>query len=330
VDANVSPVSAYAGVRAALTAQQRRIGLRGRVVMVGRDIGTVVLPEADLKIYLDASAEERARRRYAELIGRAGPWVVMGGFGFLTAAAIAAGRVGYSLTALLEPRYASLTGWVLVSVIMLASSLRDRLATAGAARGSVAICGAVALLYALSFPHHLAAIRVKHRERLQSEAVYMFADAATSGWPMVPPWLDWPAIKREMSNAEAQGWRRKRPAAPTWVDDGSPGTPCTSGAVEFVTTIGPRLMAGGWAVLPKSTRAADAVMLTSGPARRIVALQPPLIGRGDVGERFRTEDALVSGWVIDLRLAPGGEPFDFWSLDASTLQAYRLCRADQD
>jgi cytidylate kinase len=70
VDANVSPVSTYRGVRLALTAQQRRIGLRGRVVMVGRDIGTVVLPEADLKIYLDASAEERARRRYAEIINR--------------------------------------------------------------------------------------------------------------------------------------------------------------------------------------------------------------------------------------------------------------------
>lgn len=70
VDANVSPVSAYAGVRQALTVQQRRIGLRGKVVMVGRDIGTVVFPDADLKIYLDASAEERARRRYHELLGR--------------------------------------------------------------------------------------------------------------------------------------------------------------------------------------------------------------------------------------------------------------------
>lgn len=70
VDANVSVVSAYAGVRKALTEQQRRIGLRGKVVMVGRDIGTVVLPEADLKIYLDASAEERARRRYDEIIAR--------------------------------------------------------------------------------------------------------------------------------------------------------------------------------------------------------------------------------------------------------------------
>lgn len=70
VDANVSPVSAYPGVRRALVAQQRRIGQRGRVVMVGRDIGTVVLPDADLKIYLDASVEERARRRWREMGAR--------------------------------------------------------------------------------------------------------------------------------------------------------------------------------------------------------------------------------------------------------------------
>ncbi len=70
VDANVSPVSAYPGVRKALTVQQRRIGQRGQVVMVGRDIGTVVLPGADMKIYLDASAEERARRRYRERVQR--------------------------------------------------------------------------------------------------------------------------------------------------------------------------------------------------------------------------------------------------------------------
>lgn len=70
VERNVSPVSAYRGVRAALSRQQRRIGLRGKVVMVGRDIGTVVLPEADLKIYLIATAEERARRRYDEILAR--------------------------------------------------------------------------------------------------------------------------------------------------------------------------------------------------------------------------------------------------------------------
>jgi cytidylate kinase len=70
VDAKVSKVSTYAAVRKALTKQQRRIGLRGRVIMVGRDIGTVVLPEADLKIYLDASVDERARRRFNQRIDR--------------------------------------------------------------------------------------------------------------------------------------------------------------------------------------------------------------------------------------------------------------------
>mgnify|MGYP005838169601 CR=1 FL=1 len=70
VDANVSPVSAYPGVRRALLEQQRRVARRGNVVVVGRDIGTVILPEAELKIYLDASAEERAHRRYRELTDR--------------------------------------------------------------------------------------------------------------------------------------------------------------------------------------------------------------------------------------------------------------------
>lgn len=72
VDANVSVVSAYRGVRSAMSKQQRRIGQRGKVVMVGRDIGTVVLPEADLKIYLDASAQQRARRRSDEIKARSG------------------------------------------------------------------------------------------------------------------------------------------------------------------------------------------------------------------------------------------------------------------
>lgn len=67
IDGNVSKVSAYPGVRKAMTEQQRVIGNRGNVVMVGRDIGTVVFPEAELKIYLDASAEERARRRSQEI-----------------------------------------------------------------------------------------------------------------------------------------------------------------------------------------------------------------------------------------------------------------------
>ncbi len=70
VDANVSVVSAYPGVRRALLMQQRRLAEPGMVVMVGRDIGTVVLPNADLKIYLDASIKERAMRRYKEALDR--------------------------------------------------------------------------------------------------------------------------------------------------------------------------------------------------------------------------------------------------------------------
>jgi cytidylate kinase len=70
VESNVSIVSAYAGVRLAMTEQQRRIGNRKFVVMVGRDIGTIVMPDAGLKIYLDASVEERAKRRYIECVER--------------------------------------------------------------------------------------------------------------------------------------------------------------------------------------------------------------------------------------------------------------------
>lgn len=67
VDANVSRVSAYPAVRTALLDMQRKIADGRRVVMVGRDIGTVVTPEAGTKIYLDASVEERARRRYHDM-----------------------------------------------------------------------------------------------------------------------------------------------------------------------------------------------------------------------------------------------------------------------
>ena len=63
VDASVAAVAAVSGVRRALVAPQRAIAAQGSVVMAGRDIGSVVLPDADLKIFLTASAETRARRR---------------------------------------------------------------------------------------------------------------------------------------------------------------------------------------------------------------------------------------------------------------------------
>jgi cytidylate kinase len=61
-----SPVSAISGVRRVLVAKQQAMGAGGGVVMEGRDIGTVVFPHAEVKIFLTASEEERARRRWAE------------------------------------------------------------------------------------------------------------------------------------------------------------------------------------------------------------------------------------------------------------------------
>lgn len=67
VDANVSAVSAVPGVRAELVAQQRKLAAGRDTVAEGRDIGTVVFPSAEVKIFLTASAEERARRRRIDL-----------------------------------------------------------------------------------------------------------------------------------------------------------------------------------------------------------------------------------------------------------------------
>lgn len=70
VTANVSKVAAIGTVREAMVAQQRRMGETGGVLMDGRDIGTVVFPNAQLKVYLTASVEERAMRRYKELVAK--------------------------------------------------------------------------------------------------------------------------------------------------------------------------------------------------------------------------------------------------------------------
>jgi cytidylate kinase len=66
----VSPVATVSEVRKKLVEQQQEMGKEKGIVMDGRDIGTVVFPDAELKIFLDASAEERAKRRYRELLER--------------------------------------------------------------------------------------------------------------------------------------------------------------------------------------------------------------------------------------------------------------------
>ncbi len=66
----VSPVAALPAVRHALVAMQKEMGRSRGIVMDGRDIGTVVFPDAELKIYLDASAETRAQRRFKEMVDK--------------------------------------------------------------------------------------------------------------------------------------------------------------------------------------------------------------------------------------------------------------------
>lgn len=67
VEQNVSRASRHHDVRAVMCNRQREIGKRGKVVMVGRDIGNIVMPDAALKVYLDTSLDERARRRAEQL-----------------------------------------------------------------------------------------------------------------------------------------------------------------------------------------------------------------------------------------------------------------------
>lgn len=73
VDDYVSVVAADGNVRATILDAQRRLASRGKVIMAGRDIGSVVLPDADLKIYIDASLEKRAERRYLQRIANNEP-----------------------------------------------------------------------------------------------------------------------------------------------------------------------------------------------------------------------------------------------------------------
>ena len=70
INQNVSMVASHEGVRKVMVAQQEKIAMSGDVVMDGRDIGTTVMPDAEVKVFLKASVEERARRRSLELIRR--------------------------------------------------------------------------------------------------------------------------------------------------------------------------------------------------------------------------------------------------------------------
>jgi cytidylate kinase len=73
VSNGASKIGVIPGVRRAMVAKQREIGQKTSVVMEGRDIGTVVFPEAEVKIFLDANPEERVRRRFQEIRGKGEP-----------------------------------------------------------------------------------------------------------------------------------------------------------------------------------------------------------------------------------------------------------------
>lgn len=73
VSNHVSPIAAVPFVRTAMVAQQQAMGKEGGIVMDGRDIGTTVFPDADLKVFVTASAEVRAQRRYDELVSKGMP-----------------------------------------------------------------------------------------------------------------------------------------------------------------------------------------------------------------------------------------------------------------
>jgi hypothetical protein len=267
------------------------------------------------------------RRSDASLVVSTAPWIVMGSFGLLTAVAIAAGRVGYGYVAMLESRYTSLTAWTLIGVVMIAAILRERLRTPAATQvWSAAVAGTL-IVSAIGFPSHLASVRRGYIERLQSLAIYTFAEAAPRAVPMLPPWLDWPTFRKELMRVEQSGWRKARSADPTWMDDDKLATNCEFGAVEFLVPAGPWTLAGGWAYLPPSARPADAVLVTTGSSRHITVVQPPLIGRTDVDETFHRADALVTGWTLESRRLPPGETMEFWALDVKSRRAYRLCDA---
>jgi cytidylate kinase len=101
IDRAATAVARLPGVRQALVARQRALGAGGGVVMEGRDIGTVVFPDSDLKIYLDASAGERARRRMLD------PAHTVGGAGEAAVAAAIAARDRADTTRAVSPLIAA-------------------------------------------------------------------------------------------------------------------------------------------------------------------------------------------------------------------------------
>jgi hypothetical protein len=307
--------------------------LAGLAVALGGSVGVGAQPVPSSMfaggligiVFLALLATVWLRRSNASLVARTTPWIVMGGFGFLTMCAIVIGRVAYGYLALLESRYTAYSAWVLISSVMIASTLRDHRQTVASARAWGATCLLGVAVWSFGFPHHLTAIQRTYNERLQGLALYTFAELAPRAIPMIPLTINWPAVRELQLAAEKTGWRKARPTGPIWVVRRA-GARCEFGAVEFMTTSPSRTLAGGWAYLPASGRPADLILATIGSSRRISIVQPPLIGRDDIADKVRSDGALVVGWTLETESPPPGETVEFWGLDVKSLRAYPLCR----
>ena len=281
-------------------------------------IGTIAIMGFGLSVFVVWRCHE-----IEHLATDATPWILMGSFGVLSAAAIAVGRIGYDTTALLESRYSTLTNWTFISTMMLAAHIRQHIPGRMPRLFWIAATVSITILFSASLPRHIAATQRSFQERLQSKAVYVFAHATENGSPLVPPWMNWSRIKDAIVSLEENGWRPLRPVVPTWANGEQLEQNCAAGVVEAALRIGERTMATGWAVLPHETRAADGILMTTA-SRHILALQVPTIGRADIAARFSSDAAQISGWLIDSRQEQADA--EFWALDARQLVAYPLCR----
>ncbi len=214
----------------------------GGLLCVGaHPVGLAIFGGAAISIaFLSLLAVVWRYRSDASLVIGTAPWIVMGSFGFLTAIAIAIGRVGYGYVALLESRYVAFTVWILISILMIAATLRARLETAATRRMWHAVVACILALSAVGLPYHLASARRGYHERLQSLAIYTFAEAAPRAVPLLPPWLDWFKFRQTLFAVEQSGWRQARRSVPDWVDEDMVPTPCGFGSIEFLTPAGQR------------------------------------------------------------------------------------------
>ncbi len=327
-----SPVAALKQPLALLTAFATCIGSPFGVgpyrFAIARGVGFVAIAV----LFLLAIGVWKRRTDRALLLGVI-PWMAMGAYGLLTAAAIAAGRMAYGDHALFESRYATIVAWIFMAIVMLATALRNRAeqqeTRVAASRWFWrAVAVVLVTLGIFSQPQQLQAVRQHAQVRRQARALLMLGATARSGWPTVPREYDWTYVWTITRVMRSGGWLPQPPAAPAWMADDPRTTDCAHGAVEAMIATGTRVMASGWAYLPEGGRPADAILGTTGAPPRQIFLTTPTTGRLDVVQRFQTEDAMISSWFVDLPSTLLSDEIDIWAFDVDHIRAYRLCRLD--